>query len=186
MAHFCVRGLLRDGLIVGHAALQQRHLVVFHAELRQGAAALARVADADDPFQGVVRAAGGGQQGVPRPQHAEEGHRQGVGSGEEVGPAEGVLGPHHLGEEGVQLVPPGVVVAVAGGAHQMGGGHLLVGEGLEHLHLVVVADGVHLLKIRPAELHGLLVQLQKAGGKVEKFFQHFSMYSPFQSFSGAA
>ena len=105
MADFGPGGRRRDGLVVGGEVGLQGRFLVADAVVGQGALARALAPDADDPFQGVVGAAGGGQQGVPRPQQPEQGHRQGVGAAHELAAHQRVLAAHGLGKDGLQLGP---------------------------------------------------------------------------------
>ena len=106
-------GLLGDQVIVGGKVRQQRALVVVHAKLPQRTAALARVSDADDAFQRVIRAARGGQQGVAGAQQTEQRDGQRVGAAHELRAHQCGLGPHAAGKDLLQLVAAVVPDAVA-------------------------------------------------------------------------
>ena len=47
-----------------------------------------------------------------------------------------------------------------------------VGEGTQHFELVVVADLLHMGKLRTAEVKGLAVQRQHFGAQGVKLFDH--------------
>ena len=165
-------GLLGDQVIVGGEVRQQRALVVVHAKLPQRAAALARVSDADDAFQRVIRAARGGQQGVAGAQQTEQRDGQCVGAAHELRAHQCGLGPHAAGKDLLQLVAAVVPDAVAAGPPEMPCLDAAVGEGAQHFELVVVADLLHMGKLRTAEVEGLAVQRQHFGAQVVKLFDH--------------
>ena len=110
--------LLADGVVVKGAVRLQIRLGVGDAVLLQGALALA---DADDLLQRVVGGAHRGEQLVPRQQVGGERHRQRVGAAGDLGPHQRGLGVEHVGVDPLQIVPPLVVVAVAGGGGEVGG-----------------------------------------------------------------
>ena len=141
------------------------------AVVHQGTGALALAVQTDDALQRIVGAAGGGQQGVPCPQQAEQGHRQRMGAALELAAHQCILCAHHLGKDLFQLCAAGVPQAVAGGAQHIGGGHLGVGKGLEHLELVEIADFLHMAEIGLAQLHGLFVQCQHFGFVIKKWLR---------------
>ena len=165
-------GLLGDQVIVGGEVRQQRALIVVHAKLPQRAAALARVSDADDAFQRVIRAARGGQQGVAGAQQTEQRDGQRVGAAHELRAHQCGLGPHAAGKDLLQLVAAVVPDAVAAGPPEMPCLDAAVGEGTQHFELVVVADLLHMGKLRTAEVEGLAVQRQHFGAQVVKLFDH--------------
>ena len=168
MAHLRARGLLGDQLIVRGEVILQRRFVVPNAVVHQGAGALALTVQTDDAFQRVVGTARGGQQGIARPQQAEEGHRQRVGAALELAAHQRILRAHHLGKDLLELGAAAVPQAVAGGAQHIGGGHLGVRKGFQHLELVVIADVLHLLEVGLAKRKGLFVQRQNFGLVIEK------------------
>ena len=106
-------GLLGNQVVVGGEVRQQRAFVILNAVLPQGAAALARLADADHALQRVVGAAGRSQQGVPRAQQAEKRDRQGVGAAHELRAHQRCLRPHAAGKDLLQLIAAVVPDAVA-------------------------------------------------------------------------
>ena len=103
---------------------------------------MALVHRADDPQQGVVGGPHGGHQHVPRLQTAVQGGGDGVGTVDELNAHQGGLGAEDLGVDLVQLVPAQVVVAVAGGTGEVGVGHPVGLEGVQHPGGVLLGDGV--------------------------------------------
>ena len=165
-------GFFSNQRIVRGVVGQKRALVVVDAVLPQGAAALACFANADDTLQRIVGAAGGGQQGVAGAQQTKQGDRQGVGAAHELRAHEGSLGAHAAGEDLLQLITAVVPDAVAAGAPEVPGLDTAIGEGTQHFQLVVVADLLHMGKLRTAEVEGLAVQRQHFGAQVVKLFDH--------------
>ena len=149
---------------------RQGGLVVLHAIIGQRAKALARPVNADDAFQRIVGAAGGGQQGIAGAQQAKQGHGEGVGAAQKMAAAEGILGAHQVGKHPVQLFAARVVVSIAGAAHQLGGAHLIVGKGAQHPPLVFIADRLHLGKLRRTQFQCFFIQLQHLGLQVKILF----------------
>ena len=180
VAHLRARGLLGDQLIVRGEVILQRRFVVPDAVVHQGAGALALAVQTDDAFQRVVGTARGGQQGIARPQQAEEGHRQRVGAALELAAHQRILCAHDLRKDLLQLGTAGIPQAVAGGAQHIGGGHLGIGKGLEHLQLVEIPDFLHLAEVGLAQLHGLFVQRQHLGLIIKKVVQnrHYNVIVP--------
>ena len=162
------RCLLGDEVIIRGEIRLQRGFVVLHAVIHQSAGALALAVQTDDAFQRIVGAAGGSQQGVPCPQQAEQGHGQRMGAALELAADEGILGPHHFCKDLLQLGAAGIPQAVTGGAQHIGGGHLGVRKGFQHLELVEVADLLHVSEIGLAEFHGLFIQSQGFGFEIKK------------------
>ena len=79
-----------------------------------------------------------------------------------------ILCAHDLCKDLLQLGAAGIPQAVAGGAQHIGGGHLGVRKGFQHLELVEVADLLHVPEIGLAECHGLFVQSQDFGFEIKK------------------
>ena len=179
MQHLCTGCLGGDARIIGQHGVGQGDLVVQHAELPQGAAALARFAQADDALQRVVGATGGSQQRVAGAQQAEQRHRNGVGAAHELGTDQGVLGPHGPAEHLLQLVAAVVPDAVAGGPPKVPRLHAAVGKGAQHFQLVVIPDALGGGKLVGAQAHGLLVQGQHLRFDVVKLFDHGHLLSFF-------
>ena len=168
MAYFGPRGLFCNEVVVrGKIGLEGR-FVVLHAVIHQRAGAFAFAVQADHALQRIVGAAGSGQQGVPRVQQAEQCHGQRMGAALELAAHQSVLGPHHLSKDLFQLGAAGIPQAVSGGAQHIGGGHLGVGKGFQHLELVIVPDLLHVAEIGPAKLHGFFIQRQDFGFVIEK------------------
>ena len=165
-------GLLGNQVIVGRKVRQQRALVVVYAELPQRTAALARITDADDAFQRVIGAAGGGQQGIAGAQQAKQRHGQRVCAAHKLWAHEGGLGPHAAGKDLFQLVAAVVPHAITAGPPEMPRLDAAVGEGTQHFQLVVVANLLHMGKLRTAEVKGFAVQRQHFGAQVIKLFDH--------------
>ena len=113
---------------------------VFDAVVFQGPVAL--VHRADHPQQGVVGGPHSGHQHVPRLQTAVQGGGDGVGAVDELDAYQSRLGAENLGVDLVQLVPAQVVVAVAGSAGEVGVGHSVGLEGVQHPGGVLLGDGV--------------------------------------------
>ena len=168
VADLRARGFLGDELIVRGKVGLQRGLVVLDAVIHQGSGAFALAIQTDDPFQRVIRTARGGQQGIACPQQTKEGHGQRVGAALELTAHQCIFGAHHLGKDLLELGAAGVPQAVAGGTQHIGGGHLGVRKGFQHLELVVVADVLHLLEVGLAELEGFFIQRQNFGFIIEK------------------
>ena len=165
-------GLLGNQVVVGGEVRQQRAFVIPDAVLPQGAAALARLADADHALQRVVGAAGRSQQGVPRAQQAEKRDRQGVGAAHELRAHERCLRPHAAGKDLLQLIAAVVPDAVAARPPEVPCLNAAVGKGAQHLELVVVADLLHMGKLLTAEGKGLAVQRQHLGAQGVELFDH--------------
>ena len=165
-------GLLGDEIVVGGKIGMQRAFVVLHAEFAQRAAALARLAQADDALERIVGAAGGGQQRIAGAQQAEQRHRQRVGAAHELRAHQGGFGPHAAGEDLLQLIAAVVPDAVAGRAPKMARLDAGIGEGAQHFELVVVADGFDAGERFAAEREGLFVQGEDFGLYIVKFFDH--------------
>ena len=172
MADLCPRGLLSDQRVIRGEVGLEGGFVVPDAVVHQGSGALALAVQTDHALQRIVGAAGSGQQGIPCPQQAEQGHRQRMGAALELTAHKGILRAHHLGKDLLELGAAGIPQAVAGGAQHIGGGHLGIGKGLEHFQLVVVPDLLHVVEIGLAELHGLFVQRQDFGFVIKKVVQH--------------
>jgi len=168
VADLRARGFLGDELIVRGKVGLQRGLVVLDAVIHQGSGAFALAIQTDDAFQRVIRAARGSQQGIACPQQTKEGHGQRVGAALELAAHQCIFSAHHLGKDLLELGAAGVPQAVAGGTQHIGGGHLGVRKGFQHLELVVVADVLHLLEVGLAELEGFFIQRQNFGFVVEK------------------
>ena len=165
-------GLPGDQVVIRHLVGQQRAFVVLHAVFPQRAAALAGLPDADDPLQRVVGAAGGRQQRVAGAQQAEQCHRQRVGAAHELGPHQSGLGAHAAGKHLLQLVAAVIPDAVAAGTPEMPRLHAAVGEGFQHLELVVVPDFLHVGELLLAEFQCLAVQRQHLRLEIVKLFDH--------------
>ena len=172
MAHLGPGGLLCNQVVVRGEVSLEGSFVVFDAVVHQGTGALALAVQTDDALQRIVGAAGGGQQGVPCPQQAEQGHRQRMGAALELAAHQCILCAHHLGKDLFQLCAAGVPQAVAGGAQHIGGGHLGVRKGFQHFELVEIPDLLHVAEIRLAELHGLLVKGEDLGLEIKKVVEH--------------
>ena len=91
-----------------------------------------------------------------------------MGAALELAADEGILGPHHFCKDLFQLGAAGIPQAVTGGAQHIGGGHLGVRKGFQHLELVEVADLLHVPEIGLAEFHGLFIQSQGFGFEIKK------------------
>jgi len=91
-----------------------------------------------------------------------------MGTALELAAHQCIFGAHHLGKDLLELGAAGVPQAVAGGTQHIGGGHLGVRKGFQHLELVVVADVLHLLEVGLAELEGFFIQRQNFGFIIEK------------------
>ena len=174
------RCLLGDQVIIRGEVGLEGGFVVLVAVVHQGAGALALAVQPDDAFQRIVGAAGGSQQGVSCPQQTEQRHGQRMRAALELAADEGILRPHHLGKDLLQLGAAGIPQAVAGGAQHIGGGHLGIGKGLEHFQLVEIPDLLHLAEIGLAQLHGLFVQRQHLGLIIKKVVQnrHYNVIVP--------
>ena len=168
MAYLCTRGFLGDQVVVRGEVGLEGGFVIVYAVVHQGTGALALAVQTDDALQRIVGAAGGGQQGVPCPQQTEQCHRQRVGAALELAAHQRILCAHDLCKDLLQLGTAGIPQAVAGGAQHIGGGHLGVRKGFQHLELVVVADVLHLLEVGLAELESFFIQRQNFGFVVEK------------------
>ena len=140
----------RNARIVRGEILFQRYFVILDAVFPKRTAALAGLPDANDPFQRIVGAAGGGQQGVPGAEQSKQRHRQRMGAAHELGTHQRRLGAHAAAEYLLQLVAAVIPDAVAGGAEKVLGGHAAVGEGPQHFQLVIVPDALHMGKLLPA------------------------------------
>ena len=143
-----------------------------YAILPQGAAALARLADADDALQRVIGAACGGQQGVARAQQAKQRHRKRVGTTHKLRAHQCGLGPHATGKDLLQLIAAVVPDAVAAAAPEMAGFNAAIGEGAQHFELVIVADLLHAGELLTAKGQRLLIQRQNFGFQVVELFDH--------------
>ena len=137
--HPGIGGRLGHPLQVG-LVVKKFYLPVFDAVVFQGTVSL--VHRADHPQQGVVGGPHSGHQHVPRLQTAVQGGGDGVGAVDELDAHQGGLGAEDLGVDLVQLVPAQVVVAVAGGAGEVGVGHPVGLEGVQHPGGVLLGDGV--------------------------------------------
>ena len=166
---FCLFGNVG---VVGGKVRQQRALVVVYTILPQGAAALARLADADHALQRVVGAACGGQQGVARAQQAEQCHRQRVGAAHKLRAHQRRLGSHAAGKDLLQLIAAVVPDAVAAAAPEMAGLDAAIGEGAQHFKLVEIPDLLDMGKLLAAKGQRLLVQRQNFGFQVVELFDH--------------
>ena len=180
MAHLGPGGLLCNQVVVRGEVSLEGSFVVFDAVVHQGTGALALAVQTDDALQRIVGAAGGGQQGVPCPQQTEQRHRQRVGAALELAAHQCILCAHDLRKNLLQLGAAGIPQAVAGGAQHIGGGHLGIGKGLEHLQLVEIPDFLHLAEVGLAQLHGLFVQRQHLGLIIKKVVQnrHYNVIVP--------
>ena len=178
MADLGSRSLAGDQRIVRGHIRQQRCLIVQDAIIHQSAGALALAIQTNDPLQGIVGTAGGGQQRVTRTQQAEQRHCQGVGAAHELTAHQRILTAHHLRKDLFQLGTARIPQAIPGSTQHICGGHLGIGKGPQHLELVIVPDLLCMAEIGLAQLHGLLVQGQHLGFKIKKLVQH-SIYGSF-------
>ena len=121
---------------VDMAVLRQVEHLKGDAPLLQ--AAMAFPTQAHHLFQGVIGTAGDGQDPVPGAQHAKQRHGEGMGTGDEVVPDQGVLTAEHLRQDGVQRLPAHIVVAIAGGPGKHRLTHPVLDKGGKHLLGVVV------------------------------------------------
>ena len=180
MAHLCAGGFFGDQVVIrGEVGLEGGFIIVY-AVVHQSAGAPALAVQTNDALQRIVGAAGGGQQGVPCPQQTEQRHRQRVGAALELAAHQCILCAHDLRKNLLQLGAAGIPQAVAGGAQHIGGGHLGIGKGLEHLQLVEIPDFLHLAEVGLAQLHGLFVQRQHLGLIIKKVVQnrHYNVIVP--------
>ena len=168
MADLGPRCLLGDPIVIRGEVGLEGGFVVLDAVVHQGAGALALAVQPDDAFQRIVGAAGGSQQGVSCPQQTEQRHGQRMRAALELAADEGVLRPHHLGKDLLQLGASGIPQAVAGGAQHIGGGHLGIRKGFQHLELVEIADLFHVLEVGLAEFHGFFIEGQHFGFEIKK------------------
>ena len=91
-----------------------------------------------------------------------------MGAALELAAHEGILCAHHLGKDLLQLCAACIPQAVASGAQHIGGGHLGIRKGFQHLELVVVADLFHVPEVGLAELHGFFIEGQHFGFEIKK------------------
>ena len=180
MAHLCAGGFLGDQVIIRGEVGLEGGFVIVYAVVHQGAGTLAFAVQTDDTLQRIVRAAGCGQQGVPCPQQTEQRHRQRVGAALELAAHQCILCAHDLRKDLLQLGAAGIPQAVARGAQHIGGGHLGIGKGLEHLQLVEIPDLLHLVEVGLAQLHSLFVQRQNLGLVIKEVVQnrHYNVIVP--------
>ena len=74
---------------------------------------------ADHLLQCIVGSAGSSQQRIAGAQHGKEGYPDGMGTGDDTMPDQGVLRPHNIRQDLVQRIPPPVTAAIAGGRNKM-------------------------------------------------------------------
>ena len=168
MAHLGPRSLFCNEVVVRGEIGLEGCFIILNTVIHQGAGALSLPVQTNDAFQRIVGTAGGSQQRIPCPQQTEQCHCQRVGAALELAAHKRILRSHHLGKDLFQLCTAGIPQAVAGGAQHIGGGHLRVRKGFQHLELVEVPDLFHMMEIGLAQLHGLFVQRQNFGFIIKK------------------
>lgn len=171
MAHLCAGGFFGDQVVVRGEVGLEGGFVVVYAVVHQGAGALALAVQTDDALQRIVGTPGSGQQGVPCAKQTKQCHRQRVGTTLELAAHQRILCAHDLRKDLLQFSAAGIPQAVAGGAQHIGGGHLGIRKGLEHLQLVEIPDLLHLAEVGLAQRHGLFVQRQHLGLIIKKWFR---------------
>ena len=163
---------LADAFVIEAPVRQQVHLPVGHAVLLQGAGALP---DADDLLQGVVGSTCRGQKLISRQEIGGEGHGEGMGAAGDLRPHQGRLGVEYIGIHPLQVVPPHVVIPVAGGGGKAGGGHPVALHGVQDLPLVVFRYLIDDLKPLPKPCQNLLPAMIDSRGDPQ-FLVHFQQF----------
>ena len=79
-----------------------------------------------------------------------------MGAAGDLGPDQGRFRVKYIGVDLFQRIPSQIVIAVAGGGGEAGGGNPVALHGGEHLGLVVFGDGVNGGKTVPEGLQSLL------------------------------
>ena len=131
---------LTDAVIVKAAVGEQVYLPVSNAVFRQRAGAFP---DADDLLQGVVGHTHRGEQLVTGQQIGAEGDGEGVGAAGDLRAHQRGLGVEHVGVDPLQIVPAEIVIAVAGGSGEAGGGDPVFLHRPQHLGLIVFRNLVN-------------------------------------------
>ena len=129
-----------DAVVVEGAVLQQLHLTVADAVFRQGAG---RGAGTDHAGQRVVRRAHRREQLVTRQQIGRQCQRQRMSTAGDLGPYQSRLCAEDMSIDALQIVPPVIIVAVAGGGIEMHGSQAVGLHGLDHLGLIVLRHGIN-------------------------------------------
>ena len=133
---FIVDGLA-DAVVVKASVGEQVYLPVDNAVFRQRAGTFP---DADDLLQGVVGHTHRGEQLVTGQQVSAEGDGEGVGAAGDLGAHQRGLGVEHVGIDPLQIVPAEIVIAVASGCGEAGGGDPVLLHGPQHLCLIMLRD----------------------------------------------
>mmetsp|Transcript_4257 Transcript_4257/g.10559 ORF Transcript_4257/g.10559 Transcript_4257/m.10559 type:complete len:229 (+) Transcript_4257:1052-1738(+) len=124
-----------DRLQVKHAAWQQLHLRVPHAEVRQRASQqVVRAAPQPDDFlQGVVRRAAHAEELLPGPKHPKESAGDGVRAREELHAHKRGLCAHQVGIDRVEDLAAEVAMAIPVDPCEVVCAHGVAAESREHL-----------------------------------------------------
>ena len=146
---------LLDGRIVKAVVRQQVDLPVVHAVFLERAGARA---DADDLLERVIRRADGAEQRVAGQEVGAECHGQRVRAAGDLGAHERGLGVEAVGIDALEIVAPGVVVAVARGGGKVRRVDAVVLHRTDDLALVVFCDAVDLVKARAQTGEDLLAE----------------------------
>ena len=92
--------------------------------------------------QRVIGSTHGGQQYIPRLQRPKQGTGDGVGAVDKLDAHQSGLCAEEVGVDLIQLIPPQVVVAIAGGAGKISVSHPVLLEGGQHPCGVLLRDGI--------------------------------------------
>ena len=131
-----------EAAVIHLAFVRQGDGVKIHAEIFQRTVAgLTR--NADHGQQGVVGDTGKGEHHIPRPQQTEQGHGNGVGTGDQLRAHEACVSPENFRCQGINHVPASVPVAVAGGRRKEGFADLCRPETVQHMLGVDPCDSVN-------------------------------------------
>ena len=146
---------LLDGRIVKAVVRQQVDLPVVHAVFLERAGARA---DADDLLERVIRRADGAEQRVAGQEVGAERHGQRVRAAGDLGAHERGLRVEAVGIDALEIVAPGVVVAVARGGGKVRRVDAVFLHRADDLALVVFRDAVDLVKPRAQTGEHLLAE----------------------------
>ena len=146
---------------VGAEVFRHIHLAVFDTQLEHISGGIS--CDAQDAQEGVVGRAEGGDHQISRAQNAHEGAGDGMGAVHKLAADQARFRAEDLGENFIQGIPAQVIVAVAGGTHQVGGADPVLLKGQKHFLGIVLGHPVDLCKRFPTALLRL-------GGKLPGLF----------------
>ena len=135
--------------------------ILGHVYLTVGNAHLLKVArrvsgDAQHALEGIIGRTKGRNHQIAGTQNAHQRAGDGMGAIDKLATHQAGFRPKHLGENLIQGISAQVVIAVAGGAHQMGCADPVLLKRLQHFFGIFLGNGVDPVKNRLCLLRYLL------------------------------